>query len=41
MNKLIFVLLIIVTLSACSYNPVDYEQQRKSDNEAHDHQNGI
>lgn len=41
MRKFIFVVSLLAVISACSYNPVAYDEQHKADNEAHDKQNGI
>lgn len=40
MTKVISVVLFTVLVSACSYNPVQYEQQRAYDNALHSKQNG-
>lgn len=40
MAKIIFVAILAVFVSACSYNPVQYEQQRAYDNALHNKQNG-
>lgn len=41
MRKFICVAVVALLLSACSYNPVAYDEQHKTDSEAHDKQNGI
>lgn len=38
MKKLILVSALFSVLTACSYNPVQYEQQRAFDNAAHNKQ---
>ncbi|WP_267313486.1 hypothetical protein [Acinetobacter portensis] len=40
MSKLITIAFVAVFLTACSYNPVQYEQQRAYDNALHSKQNG-
>lgn len=40
MAKVIAVAIFAVLVSACSYNPVQYEQQRAYDNALHNKQNG-
>lgn len=40
MTKVISVAIFAVLVSACSYNPVQYEQQRAYDNALHSKQNG-
>ncbi len=40
MTKVIAVAAFSILVSACSYNPVQYEQQRMYDNALHNKQNG-
>lgn len=37
MNKFISIFFIAIFLSACVYNPTQYEQQRQFENEQHNH----
>jgi uncharacterized lipoprotein len=40
MNKLFSIAILAALLSACSYNPVQYEQQRAYENTLHSKQMG-